>query len=161
MKCLSLWQPWASAVVLGTKRIETRGWYTSYRGPLLIHAAKHLVLSEMTLRLKEPEWMTALQALGNPADFDVIEEYLPFGAIIGKTDLVACKQADEITWDDLKRYGGRAGDLAEIEDQLGDFSPGRFGWLQENPVRFEKPIPYRGYQKIFDVPDEVVAGVLP
>ena len=37
---LSLWQPWASAIALGLKKIETRSWYTPYRGPLLIHAAK-------------------------------------------------------------------------------------------------------------------------
>ena len=40
MKCLSLWQPWASLVVIGAKRFETRSWPTNYRGPLLIHAAQ-------------------------------------------------------------------------------------------------------------------------
>ena len=34
MKAISLWQPWASAVALGSKRVETRSWSTSYRGPL-------------------------------------------------------------------------------------------------------------------------------
>ena len=36
MKALSLYQPWATAIALGSKRIETRGWPTSYRGPLAI-----------------------------------------------------------------------------------------------------------------------------
>lgn len=40
MKVLSLHQPWASLVAWGIKTIETRSWQTSYRGPLLIHAAK-------------------------------------------------------------------------------------------------------------------------
>lgn len=40
MKALTVWQPWASLVALGKKRIETRSWSTSYRGRLLIHAAK-------------------------------------------------------------------------------------------------------------------------
>lgn len=40
MRALSLWQPWASLIALGVKTIETRGWSTKYRGPLLIHAAK-------------------------------------------------------------------------------------------------------------------------
>lgn len=39
MKALTLRQPWASLVALGVKTIETRGWSTSYRGPLAIHAA--------------------------------------------------------------------------------------------------------------------------
>ena len=38
MKALTLWQPWAS-LVGPAKTIETRGWYTNYRGPIAIHAA--------------------------------------------------------------------------------------------------------------------------
>lgn len=41
VRALSLWQPWASAVVLGWKRWETRSWSTAYRGPLVIHAARN------------------------------------------------------------------------------------------------------------------------
>ena len=40
MKALTLTQPWATLVAIGAKTIETRGWSTSYRGPLAIHAAK-------------------------------------------------------------------------------------------------------------------------
>ena len=40
MKTLTLTQPWASLVAIGAKRIETRSWSTSYRGPMAIHAAK-------------------------------------------------------------------------------------------------------------------------
>lgn len=40
MKALSLHQPWASAIALGLKHLETRSWATSYRGPLAIHAAR-------------------------------------------------------------------------------------------------------------------------
>lgn len=39
VRALSLWQPWAGFVAVGTKTIETRHWSTKYRGPLLIHAA--------------------------------------------------------------------------------------------------------------------------
>ena len=42
MKVLSLWQPWATLMAIGAKKIETRHWYTRYRGPLVIHAAKTL-----------------------------------------------------------------------------------------------------------------------
>lgn len=40
MKALSIWEPWASLIACGTKRIETRSWSTEYRGPLLICAAQ-------------------------------------------------------------------------------------------------------------------------
>lgn len=36
LKALTLWQPWATLIAIGAKRIETRGWATSYRGPLVI-----------------------------------------------------------------------------------------------------------------------------
>lgn len=42
IKALSLWQPWASLVVLLVKWIETRSWATSYRGPLVIHSTASL-----------------------------------------------------------------------------------------------------------------------
>lgn len=42
MKVLTLHQPYATAIALGHKRYETRSWWTSYRGPLAIHAAKGL-----------------------------------------------------------------------------------------------------------------------
>ena len=40
IKALSIRQPWASLIVAGIKPIENRTWYSNYRGPLLIHAAK-------------------------------------------------------------------------------------------------------------------------
>ena len=49
MKALTLWQPWASLVALGHKRIETRCWSTKYRGDLAIHAAAKL----------PPKWLGA------------------------------------------------------------------------------------------------------
>lgn len=40
MKAITLYQPWATLVALGKKKIETRSWKTDYRGPLAIHVAK-------------------------------------------------------------------------------------------------------------------------
>ena len=40
MKCISVRQPWAWAIVHAGKDIENRTWATSYRGPILIHAGK-------------------------------------------------------------------------------------------------------------------------
>ena len=40
MKALTLYQPWATLVAIGAKKIETRSWSTPYRGPLAIHAGK-------------------------------------------------------------------------------------------------------------------------
>lgn len=42
MKAITLWQPWASLIADGRKRIETRPrpWY--YIGPVAIHAGQHV-----------------------------------------------------------------------------------------------------------------------
>lgn len=39
MKVISIMQPWATLIVLGHKKIETRSWNTKYRGEILIHAS--------------------------------------------------------------------------------------------------------------------------
>lgn len=41
MRALTLHQPWATLVAIGAKRVETRSWATTYRGPVAIHAGRH------------------------------------------------------------------------------------------------------------------------
>ena len=41
MKALSVKQPWANMIASGEKTIETRVWYTEYRGDLLIVSSKN------------------------------------------------------------------------------------------------------------------------
>lgn len=41
MKAISLWQPWASLIREGKKTIETRRWYTHFRGDLVICSTKN------------------------------------------------------------------------------------------------------------------------
>lgn len=66
MKLLSLWEPWATLMAIGAKRIETRSWDTSYRGWLAIQAAKHFTAEEDTL-CWQPPFREALQEGGIPA----------------------------------------------------------------------------------------------
>lgn len=162
IKCISLWQPWPMAVVLGKKRIVTRGWKTMYRGPLLIHAAKRKVHWEILDTLNYWYWTEALKEIGGMfgANLDY-ENYLPFGAIVGKVDLVACKRVEDLTIERKRVYGKSPLEDDFTEELLGDFSPGRFGWVFENPVRFKEPIPYRGAQGLFKVPEEVVREAVP
>ena len=39
-KAISIRQPWADLIIYGEKDIENRNWYTPYRGPVFIHAAR-------------------------------------------------------------------------------------------------------------------------
>ncbi|MCX4700088.1 ASCH domain-containing protein [Streptomyces sp. NBC_01373] len=61
VRALTLWQPWASCIAYGTKRIENRRWATDYRGWLLIHAgtttdpaAKYAVMARPFLHRPQP-----------------------------------------------------------------------------------------------------------
>ncbi|MEI8195002.1 MAG: ASCH domain-containing protein [Phycisphaerae bacterium] len=152
MKCLSLWQPWASLVVHGFKHVETRSWETSYRGPLLIHASAKFDRPSMDL-IATPIFEAAFVQVGvNYANCDD----LPFGAIIGVVDLIKCVP---VAMMDVVEFAGQPA-LTEREREFGDFSPGRFCWLLGKYRFFLNPIEYCGHQRIFNVPDEVVAAQL-
>lgn len=142
MKAISLWQPWAAAIVFGVKRNETRSWATSYRGMLAIHAAKRRTQAEREafhdLLSDSPESMCAFEdhlAL----DFDA----LPFGALVGIAELVDCTPT----------LGLRVG---ELEDRWGNYQPGRYAWRFSRVWRLRDPVPCVGRQQLFDVDDAAV-----
>jgi len=125
MKALSLTQPWATLVVTGAKRFETRSWTTSYRGPLLIHAAKHFPASAR--RWAEEEYVP-----GHPSG--LLPSSLPLGAIIGKVVLKNVYRTEDI-----------APTLTPLERLYGDYTPGRRAWELADAELFEDPIPYKGF----------------
>ena len=61
--------------------------------------------------------------------------HLDYGAVIGTVEIVDCVPVEEIV-----------DALTEQEKLWGDYSPGRFAWVLQNPVMFDKPIPARGQQ---------------
>lgn len=159
MKCLSLWQPWASAIAIGSKRIETRCWSTSYRGPLLIHAAKRCNRGELLELEKQPAWRGAMLPL--VALDDHFKDRLPLGAIVAIADLVDCLPTSQfnisrLEWPRHPAGTDRMKALDWCEANMGDFGPGRFGWVLSNVRRIDPAIPYRGFQQLFDVPESVI-----
>jgi activating signal cointegrator 1 len=158
MKALSLWQPWASAIAVGAKRIETRSWATAYRGPILIHASK----SRCCLPYKRDgfpgpfsdNWAgrLAMEAAGIPLDYE-----FPLGALIAVAELVGWERFDETTASSsVIHTAGRRFELTPQELALGDYSPGRYGWVLANVRALPTPIPYTGRQGLFDVPDAML-----
>lgn len=138
MKVLSILQPWASLIVMGPKRIETRSWATKYRGPLLIHASTGKKREGREL-LEDPRWC-------NPCDEGFYD--LPFGAIIGQVNLVDVIPTSHIIFNMGREKA--AGIAAPYEEAFGDYSPGRYGWLLSDPVVFDKPIPAKGKLGLWD-----------
>lgn len=156
MKAISLWQPWATFIASGAKKIETRSWSTGYRGPIAIHAAKRKILKEIK-ELAEYEDYRA--ALGIPVQEEEDSEIeaavdkmlaLPYGVIIAVATLKDCIAVSNVNRTELRRdHGGWC------ECDLGNYGSGRYGWLLED-VRAIEPIPYKGEQGLFDVPDSVI-----
>jgi hypothetical protein len=153
MKAISLWQPWASAIAMGSKRIETRSWGTTYRGPLAIHAAKRVVKYELLYYGCCWNWCGALgRRMGSDPNLWAV---LPFGAIVAICRLADCRPAGSFTVEELDtvRYPAMkdASLLGWTERQMGDFSPGRFGWVLADIRPLAIPIPYLGQQGLFDI----------
>lgn len=63
MRCLTLWQPWASLIAVGAKRFETRSWGTDWRGSLAIHASLKWSREQADLCATRP-FAAALRAHG-------------------------------------------------------------------------------------------------
>ena len=64
MKLLSLWEPWATLMAIGAKKIETRSWATSYRGWLAIQASKGgLSKQHLAECLEEPGFRLASETM--------------------------------------------------------------------------------------------------
>ena len=150
MKVISLLQPWATLVVIGAKKIETRSWNTKYRGPILIHASagKKEVNREIML-----DFQQEFSHLNLPRYRD-----LPFGAIIGKVNLMHTVQSEycfggnefEITDTSKTGYPVSKFILTKQELAFGDYSPSRYGWLLSDPVQFSNPIPAKGQLNIWN-----------
>lgn len=151
MKCISLWQPWATLWVNGIKVHETRHWRTNVRGTVLVHAAKHKdgdAREFWTDWVGNPEWMDWWDSGVWP-----LFDELPFGAIIGTVDITDCLSTTDV-YDPHDEPGD---DPRTPRDYwLGDYSPGRFAWRAKDPVLFNDPVPWKGSQGFFEVPESVV-----
>lgn len=161
MKILTLWQPWASAIAVGAKRIETRSWSTNYRGPIAIHAAKRKNIGELIHFGSCWNWCGALgRDFGSPT----LDETLPFGAIVAVADLVDCRPSDDFRQGELDapRTPDReyADHYAWTERQMGDFALGRYGWVLENVRAITPAIPWVGGQGLRDLPEGAVLEAL-
>lgn len=124
IKCLTLWQPWASAIALGRKTIETRNWGTEYQGPLGIHAGKSF----------DDEAARFLP-------HDIVNASGVRGSILAIADLYAA-----IEFRDIREWT-KTQPLHLCPPHW--FQPGMVGWVLQN-IRAIKPISVRGSQGLWD-----------
>jgi hypothetical protein len=141
MKALTLWQPWASLVAIGEKRVETRCWSTKYRGELAIHAAAQL----------PPGWLgrsryeqTFRQELGDvmlrsERNLDSTIQSLPRGVVLCIVRLVTIQPTDQV-----------ADFLCERELIFGNYESGRYAWFFEMIKKFDDPVTAKGNRLLWN-----------
>lgn len=153
MKAVSLWQPWATLIAAGAKRVETRSWpppHDVLGTRVAIHAAKGgLPLRDQAEIIGLPEFAPPLrEALGLAAHTPpaAISQALPRGAIVCTVHLA---RAVPITPD----RAARLRDTNPAEFAFGDYTAGRWAWVLEDAQPLG-PLPFRGAQGFFQIPLE-------
>lgn len=144
MKALTLHQPWATLVAISAKKIETRSWDTTYRGPLAIHAGKEI---PKNWRFMDGDaWREVLGPLVGLNDYGLPNiDRLPRGEIIAVAHLSATVPISN-SIPHVTRIG------AEHEPEFGDYTPGRFAWLFGAVRALKTPVPCRGRQRLWEMP---------
>lgn len=139
MKALSGRQPWWWAILHAGKRIENRVWNTSYRGPILLHAAKGCTTAEYVEALR---WMLAAGVLKTTLGVPSSRE-MQRGGIVGRArivDVMPPHRPELLYPDGVDRRW-------HMRDQFG------FVLADVEPLPF---VPLKGSLGLFNVPDDVV-----
>jgi hypothetical protein len=137
VKAITLWEPWASLVLVQEKKVETRCWSTKYRGPLAIHAAAK----------SPPQWLGASR---HDSEFQrrlgIVEKKYGWqnhwwketaGKILCIVNLVEVEEADPRKVDDQERW-------------FGNYEAGRYMFHLEFVERFIAPIPAKGNRMLWN-----------
>lgn len=151
----------------GAKTIETRHWSTNVRGQVAIHAAQRMVKSELDDLGCYGVWKGALAVYRhhNSGDNTFLRD-LPFGAIVAVGTLTNVLPTRDAPGIDELRFAEKAviPDMIEraglrwTERDMGNYESGRFAWLFDDIRPLSEPVPFKGKQGFFTVPDELLAG---
>ena len=150
MYAISLWQPWATLLAHGKKRIETRSWPwpRSYSLPagVAIHATKTL-RDECAMLCGQEPFRAALAECGIAAPSE-----LPLGFVVGVGRLVECVTTSLAVGTFLPdatclasqrlREDGR-------ERSFGDYREGRFAWTFDRLAPLTPSLAASGKQGIW------------
>jgi hypothetical protein len=157
MKAVTIWQPWASPIMIGAKPYEFRPKsYLRYVGApaigerVVIHAGMRPVrrseIEDLLVRLGTEEDTTGLTSGARPLLVRVLEAHkcrlLPLGCGLGTAVLGRPRNAGEL-------FGGQ---IADSDRQAADSGAFNWAWPMNSIERFEAPIPQRGAQGFWQWP---------
>lgn len=128
LKTISLWQPWATLLVTGAKKIETRSWKPQEAGWYAIHATQTLPTDRFDLCFDRP----FSKYISHP-------RHLPLGGIIGIVHVAGFYPTE-----DVRRT------ISEDERAFGDYTDGRWAWVTDWQYELRLPVPIRGHQSVWN-----------
>jgi hypothetical protein len=168
MKAITLHQPWASLIVIGAKRFETRGWgppHALVGERIGIHAG---LVCAPAHRLDAGALAAMERALGVPCAQWAAR--LPRGAMLCTARLAAAHKIRRVCLD-MGRAETRAfrrernceiSENAIIEtDLFGWYGPGRFAWELADVIPLEPAAPMRGRQGLWDWEPRALSAASP
>lgn len=135
LKALTIQQPFASAIIAGHKRFETRLWKPGKINKFILHAGRKEcnAIDNHFIAQRIDNW---------PMNYQ-----LPTGAALGIVRIIKCYDAVQVYHKQLKPNPSAA---TEIEMQLGLYRIGYFAWELEVVEVFEKPIDAVGQQRFWN-----------
>jgi hypothetical protein len=144
MMGLTLWQPWAAAIALGLKCVETRSWYTPYRGVLAIHGASRKIdLWKLPVNAFISWWTQEKRERDNGR----MAAALTQGAVVCAARLIHVRRVED------------GENIPNRQRCWGDYTPGRYAWTLENVVPLRKPVRCKGAQKLWTIGPELRAQI--
>lgn len=151
MKVITVTEPWATLVVIGAKKYETRSWARPAQGRLLVHAAKGMPRYALNAVLERGQIQTTLCEHFGDSQTGVLDRLNDRrGKIIGSVAHVGCFRTEDV----------RDMAIFSRERAFGDFSDNRFAWGLHHPRAFKTFVPVRGSLGIWTLPEELVANML-
>ncbi len=150
MKAVTLWEPWATLILIGAKRVETRSWATSYRGPIAIHAAARFKEECRALAIQEPFAGVLMEGLGLCHISEIAPRLAAHrGHIIAVAEIYDVLPTYAPEHPPLARADRWMDGLTPQERAFGNYEPRRYGWLLKD-VRPIDPVPVRGRQLLWE-----------
>ncbi|MFD1772998.1 ASCH domain-containing protein [Paenibacillus rhizophilus] len=141
MRCITIWQPWATLIALGEKKFETRSWATKHRDSIAIHAGKKV---DKAICQKEP-FRSVLAKHGYTVN------NLPTGSVVAVCRLADCLQVIEGCGGEVKLESpSQSIAIGDKENAFGLFDAGRFAWELTDVRLLPKPIPAKGMQGLWN-----------
>lgn len=152
MKALTIHQPWASCIALGSKRIENRTWAPpkAMRGErIAIHASRKI--DDGALLQLEHDQIVDVEVASHAT--------LHRGCIVAVATIrgwVDARQPGRAVWTPASLES----DLTDVEKATGRaWWVGPIGWWLGDVVALKRPLDCRGHQSLWPVPDELVERI--